>query len=323
MVLRKRKHKKSKLKFYLSGVVHQLTPRVIVSLIYKRLLRKLESSDKNYIENRVKYYMRCDAPFSLSSNAVSIKDLGPRTVESAYYYDMLEVSRFFPKARFDYLFGDITHVPDVPSFLKSRPINNENQNSILLKLNKVRHFNFIEDDMSYEDKVDKIVWRGKSFTTHHRYDVCRKYFNAPNCDIALSNPAKRTYETDFTRGRMSISEQLKNKFILSMEGNDVATNLKWIMSSSSLCFMRKPRYETWFMEGALIPDFHYVLLKDDFSDLLEKVTFFIENPESAKEIIANANEYVQQFFDEERERLISLLVMKKYIELSREPVIIK
>ncbi|MEP0071306.1 MAG: glycosyl transferase family 90 [Marinomonas sp.] len=261
--------------------------------------------------------MKKDVSFVLSDQAVSIKELSPRKVESAYYYDMLEVGRFFSKARFDYLFGDITYVPAVPSFLKSRPIQDENQNSILLKLNKVRHFNFINDEISYEDKADQIVWRGKSFTTHHRYDVCRKYFNSPNCDIALSNPAKKTYETDFTRGRMSIDEQLKNKFILSMEGNDVATNLKWIMSSNSLCFMRKPRYETWFMEGTLVPDFHYVLLKDDFSDLLEKVNFYIENPSLAKKIIANANEYIQQFFDEERESLISLLVMKKYIGLSQ------
>ncbi|MEO9273573.1 glycosyl transferase family 90 [Marinomonas sp. 5E14-1] len=292
-------------------------PGFIVSSAHKKLLLRLEREDKEYIKSRVDYYIKKDVSFVLSDQAVSIKELSPRKVESAYYYDMLEVGRFFPKAKFYYLFGDITYVPDVPSLLKSRPIQNENQNSILLKLNKVRHFNFIEDEMTYGDKVDQIVWRGKSFTTHHRYDVCRKYFNAPNCDIALSNPAKRTYETDFTRGRMSISEQLQNKFILSMEGNDVATNLKWIMSSNSLCFMRQPRYETWFMEGTLIPDFHYVLLKDDFSDLLEKVKFYIENPDLAKEIIANANEYVQQFFDEERERLISLLVMKKYIDLSQ------
>jgi spore maturation protein CgeB len=71
------------------------------------------------------------------------------------------------------------------------------------------------------------------------------------------------------------------------------------------------------LEGTLIPDFHYVLLKDDFSDLLEKIDFFIKNPNMAKEITSNANEYVEQFFDEERERLISLLVMKKYIELSQ------
>ena len=42
------------------------------------------------------------------------------------------------------------------------------------------------------------------------------------------------------------------------------------MSSNSLCFMPKPKYETWFMEGKLIPNHHYVLIEDDYSNLLEQ-----------------------------------------------------
>jgi len=297
--------------------MNHFIPGFIVSRAHKKLLLRLEREDREYIKRRVDYYIKKDTSFVLSDQAVSIKELSPRKVGSAYYYDMLEVGRFFPKAKFDYLFGDITHIPETPSFLKSRPVSSDNENSVLLKLNKVRHFNFIQDSNVYENKKDVIIWRGSSKVTHHRFDVCEKYFDAPRCDIALCKPARRTGETHVSRQHMTIEEQLQYKFILSMEGNDVATNLKWIMSSNSLCFMRKPRYETWFMEGTLVPDFHYVLLKDDFSDLLEKVNFYIENPSLAKEIIANANEYVQQFFDEERESLISLLVMKKYIGLSQ------
>ncbi|WP_211236447.1 glycosyl transferase family 90 [Marinomonas ushuaiensis] len=295
--------------------MNKFLPDFIFKIIYKRLFIRFED-EKEYIEGRVDYYFRVKTSFSLSSEVASIKDINPREYPSAYYFDMLQFCRFFPNARFDYLFGDITHVPDTPSFLKSRPISEDNQNSVLLKLNKVRHFNFINDSLDYEDKKDMIVWRGKSFVTHHRFEVCGKYFDSPQCNIGLSNPAKKTYEKHLTRGRLTIDEQLKYKFILSMEGNDVATNLKWIMSSNSLCFMRKPRFETWFMEGRLIPDVHYVELKDDFSDLLEKVDFYIENPNLAKNIINNAHDYVEQFFDEDRELLISLLVMKKYLELS-------
>jgi hypothetical protein len=49
--------------------------------------------------------------------------------------------RHFPAHyEFDYIFGDMVDVPQVPSFVKSRPINDENNNSILLKLNTIRHF---------------------------------------------------------------------------------------------------------------------------------------------------------------------------------------
>ena len=41
------------------------------------------------------------------------------------------------------------------------------------------------------------------------------------------------------------------------------------MSSNSVAVMPKPKYESWFMEGKLIPDYHYVLIKDDYSDFEE------------------------------------------------------
>ena len=100
------------------------------------------------------------------------------------------------------------------------------------------------------------------------------------------------------------------------EGNDVASNLKWVMSSNSIAVTPKLRRETWFMEGTLIPDYHFVEVRDDFSDLEERMTYYIEHPEEAEAIIRHAHEYVEQFFDHEREKLISLLVLKKYFEVT-------
>lgn len=113
---------------------------------------------------------------------------------------------------------------------------------------------------------------------------------------------------------MSIQNQLRYKFILSIEGNDVATNLKWIMASKSLCFMVTPKYETWLMEGLLQPNVHYVHLQDDYSDLDEKLTFYRKNPDAAEKIIMNANKWMQPFFDKKQELITSLLVLKKYFE---------
>ncbi len=115
---------------------------------------------------------------------------------------------------------------------------------------------------------------------------------------------------------MSVPEQLNYKFILSIEGNDVATNLKWAMASNSLCFMTRPKFETWFMEGTLIPAYHYVELKDDYSDLEEKIHYYTHHPDEAKAIVRNANRYVAQFRNESRERLIGMLVLQKYFERS-------
>lgn len=115
---------------------------------------------------------------------------------------------------------------------------------------------------------------------------------------------------------MSVDEQLNYQFVVSVEGVDVATNLKWIMASNSLCLMRRPRFETWFMEGTLVPGYHYVQLRDDHSDLLENVEYYRQHPNEAEAIIANANRYVAQFMDSKREELIALLVVEKYLQLS-------
>jgi hypothetical protein len=115
---------------------------------------------------------------------------------------------------------------------------------------------------------------------------------------------------------MSIPDQLEYQFIVSVEGIDVATNLKWIMVSNSLCLMRRPRFETWFMEGTLKPGVHYVELKEDFSDLEEKIDYYRSHPEQAKAIIENAKRYCTKFSNPAHERLISLLVIDRYLRLS-------
>ena len=70
------------------------------------------------------------------------------------------------------------------------------------------------------------------------------------------------------------------------------------------------------MEGTLKAGYHYVEVKEDFSDLEEKLQYYISHPDEAERIIAHAHEYVSRFFDREREELIQLLVMDRYFRLS-------
>ena len=88
------------------------------------------------------------------------------------------------------------------------------------------------------------------------------------------------------------------------------------MSSNSIAVMPKPKFESWLMEGKLIPNFHYILIKDDFSDLEERLKYYIKNDSKAYEIIKNANKYIMQFQNKKREDLISLLILEKYFHYS-------
>ena len=59
-------------------------------------------------------------------------------------------------------------------------------------------------------------------------------------------------------------------------------------------------------------------IKDDLSDLEEKLNYYIAHPAEAEQIVEHAHEYVSQFFDAGRERLISLLVMDKYFQVTKQ-----
>ncbi len=111
-------------------------------------------------------------------------------------------------------------------------------------------------------------------------------------------------------------EQMRYRYVISIEGNDVATNLKWILASNSLCLMTKPAYETWFMEGRLQAGTHYVGLRDDYDDLEQAIIHYERHPDEALAIIRNANSYVAQFRDAANEQLVSLLVLYKYFVMT-------
>jgi spore maturation protein CgeB len=57
-----------------------------------------------------------------------------------------------------------------------------------------------------------------------------------------------------------------------------------------------------------------VQIRDDYSDLEEKLTYYITHPDEAQQIVNHAHDYVKPFQDKKRERLISLLVFKKYLQ---------
>ena len=307
--------KNTKFIYYLSNISKLFIPQLLYK---KRFCKMIENSIVNiaYISSRVNYYNKIEDDFSLPPSAVSLKKF-KKEKKKTYFFDLIDSFKHFNShLKTSYLFGDITQVPDYPTLLKSRPISDKNTNSILMKLNKVRHFIFVNDKIKFEDKKDMLAWRGKCYLAH-RQSFIQKFHNHPLCNVAQTN-TKGDLSVPWQKKKMSINEQLSYKFILCIEGNDVASNLKWVMSSSSIAFMVQPKYETWFMEGRLIPNYHYVLLKDDYSDLQEKIQYYSSNTKEALKIVTNANTYVNQFKNQKREKLISLLVLKKYFEKSRQ-----
>lgn len=304
--------KNPKFVYYTRNYARLLAPKAWCrSRLHSLLAHVAKRSDKDYIMRRVGYYNAL-MPTPIPADAPRLRD---HRLEGnkVYFFDTYEYTRYFDDdLRWAFLPGDVTHVPDVPSIVKSRPLTPDNANSVVMKLDKVRHFTFIKDRKPFTEKMDKVIFRGKTEDKESRIRFMQMYFDHPMCD--LGDVSHSCPQHEWIVEKMTLRAHLDYKFVMALEGIDVASNLKWIMSSNSLAVMPKPTCETWFMEGTLIPNHHYVEIKPDFSDLEERVRYYIDHPDEAQQIIENANAYVRQFWDKEREDLISLLVLQKYFE---------
>lgn len=310
------KHKNNKILYYLVNYIRQFIPSTFYQ---KKLAQKIHSKQQlSAILKRVAYYNKLSNTITLK-NPVLLSEIKTVPGSKVYFFDLYQYSRYFnQKLKGLFLFGDITEVPKQPTFVKSRPIGDNNANSVLLKWNKLRHFMFIKKEQkTYPEKKNMLVSRGKVHKTQaHRIKFIEKYFAHPMCNIGRVNT--NDLNPLWKVPRLSIDQQLDYKFILCLEGNDVASNLKWVMSSQSIAVMPKPKYETWFMEGLLVADVHYIIIKDDYTDLEQRLNYYINNQDKALQIIENANAYVQQFRNQENETLISLLTLKKYFEKTNQ-----
>lgn len=307
----KKSGKNSKFMYYGKNILCYLIPNFIFRKRLKHILDSVNKrKDKEYILDRVNYYNKLNQNIKLPDNSKTLGRFKIKGHSSVYFFDAYEHTRWFPiQLKWCYLFGDINYIPTTPAIVKSRPIGGNNQNSILLNLNKVRHFCFLKDNKEFVNKANIALFRGETGGKVKRQKFIDMYLGHPMCDIgdvAADNPLYPTAPL------LTLYQHLDYKFIMSLEGNDVASNLKWIMSSNSIAVTPRLTCETWFMEGRLIPNYHYIEIKDDYSDLIEKLNFYIEHPEEAQKIIDHAHEYIKQFRDKKRERLISLLVLHKY-----------
>jgi hypothetical protein len=292
----------------------------IPQFVYRRRLTRIfeaiqDRGDINDLLQRVNYYNRFD---EIGTIAIAESKMIDLFNDSYYNIDLRKVRSYFDRnLKMDFKFGDVFWIPETPQIVKSRPIHGDNRNAILLKLDTFRHFrNWPTDRRPFRTKAPRAVWRGNLNNPLRRLLV-ERYGNNSRHDIGHTSKGQSDIPN---KPYLSMQEQLANRYIVSIEGHDVATNLKWIMASNSLCLMPRPRMETWFMEGTLIPDVHYVELQSNFDDFDDKIKFYDENPDAADAIIRAANDYVAKFLDNERELGISLLVLQKYFELSGQLV---
>lgn len=215
--------------------------------------------------------------------------------------------------------GDGFQSDKLPVLTKARIIGAPH-NGILIKYEYDYHWKILEnfrDPFNWDNKFDTVCWRGNHITAlNKKYN--RRYFvekYSDKYDIGFITKISDDYtraNPSLFKNTMTQDEQLKSKYLICLEGNDVGTSLKWQLSSNSVVLMAKPTIEGWLMEGALEPFVHYVPLKNDLTDLDNIIDWCKNNDDKCKEISANARKHMAQFMNEEDEIILHNILCKWY-----------
>jgi hypothetical protein len=147
----------------------------------------------------------------------------------------------------------------------------------------------------YSKRKSECIWRGNlnnghvdNFMKPHGKTMNpRKYFQKLHLE-------GRFPKVNFENKDTSISDQIQYKMILDMDGwSSTWSATVWKMYSGSVLLKTKSKWKQWYYHK-LEPWVHYVPVKDDFSDLNDKIEWCLHNERECIKITENAKRFVDK-----------------------------
>jgi hypothetical protein len=189
---------------------------------------------------------------------------------------------------------------------------------ILWKLNAARHYGMLsqvqQNDIPWSLKKNMTVFRGAltGFTRDGYKQNTTAFDNCMiirRCRLVLRHDKSNLVDarliqtngvlpdildgTKLTGQVLSTEQQLHYKAIIMLEGNDVASGLKWVLLSNSVVMMQPPSYTSWAMEELLEPWVHYIPLNEELSDVEEKMQWVLDHDDHAQQIAERGTLWIQ------------------------------
>jgi len=155
----------------------------------------------------------------------------------------------------------------------------------------------------WEQKCGAAVWRGGTSGVDRpllRHRVVQALYGVPYANVALTPNGWPENNANIPQqlfgGHMSPAEQANYKYILSIDGACIASNLMWVFGSGSVpIIITHPENNFWFKKF-LKPMVNYVPVDYSLSDLHEKILWLLQNDARAKEIASAAYALSQEIF---------------------------
>jgi hypothetical protein len=211
---------------------------------------------------------------------------------------------------------------------------------IVWKFATDRHYRHLYEvyrmDTVWSKKKNMAVFRGQLTGSRDGYDKrlndeenclnlkrCRLVYNHANSTLVHARlTSTRGRLPDVLNGVELVGEKvrlqtlLEYKGIVMIEGNDVASGLKWALLSQSIVLMPPPKHTSWAMEELLQPWVHYVPLDDVASDVEERMQWVVDHDEEAQRISERATLWMEDLVFHpdaaEDDRLIQEEILRRY-----------
>ena len=167
--------------------------------------------------------------------------------------------------------------------------------------------------VSWNTKKNIGVWRGKltngsnmNFTEYKTHMNQRELFVELYKKGSLKN-------VDFSDEKLSKEQMCEYKYLIDIDGwSNTWDATIWKLLSGSVLLKVGGVWEQWYYDK-LKEWVHYVPVKDDFSDLNEKIQWCIDNEEKCKTISENAHTFVTTELTFDKARDYTIEVFNKYV----------
>jgi hypothetical protein len=92
---------------------------------------------------------------------------------------------------------------------------------------------------------------------------------------------------------VTLEDHCKYNYLIDIEGNGYSGRIKYLLFTGRVVLIQERKLKTYY-HFLLKPFVHFVPVKDDFSDLLEKLDWLDQNPSISREIGINGQKFAME-----------------------------